>query len=225
MLLLMHRHRSNDAESTPPAVFVRPDLTKLQTQKDYRLREELKRLGKDRYRISNGRIVPRNASVPGRQQSTTFVNQTRPSQLMEERHSKTAPVTRLTKADTSNDQLGTKDQTETTIRHSNNTRYDEVSDNTLLQCDETGTNATLREETAEDSALVSDAMLLHWIDTESSHTINCSDNSDDEIIHPTPQPSSAEQPREARAGHTDKRITRHSTKKLGQSKENTADSM
>ena len=56
-LLNLHRLRRADLES--PKIFIRPDLTKQQQESDKRLREEWAALGKDKFTIRRGRIVPR----------------------------------------------------------------------------------------------------------------------------------------------------------------------
>ena len=43
-------------------IFIRPDLTKNQIEKDKKLREELKILGKDKFVISRGKIIPRKTN-------------------------------------------------------------------------------------------------------------------------------------------------------------------
>jgi hypothetical protein len=56
-VLTMHSRRLSRPD-TP--IYVRPDLTTSQMQHDKKLREELTAKGRDKYKISRGRIVPRD---------------------------------------------------------------------------------------------------------------------------------------------------------------------
>ena len=58
-ILIMHRTKK---DGLYPAIFVRPDLTRLQEAADKILRDRLASAGKDRFKISNGKIIPRDLS-------------------------------------------------------------------------------------------------------------------------------------------------------------------
>ena len=65
MVLTMHLHRL-PTERLPDShrkLFIRPDLTRRQLESDKLLREELLRVGRDKYKISKGRIVSRTRDV------------------------------------------------------------------------------------------------------------------------------------------------------------------
>lgn len=55
-ILTMHRTR---IEGACPAVFVRPDLSRMQEAADKILRDRLMTVGKDKFRIAKGKIIPR----------------------------------------------------------------------------------------------------------------------------------------------------------------------
>ena len=53
----MHHHKVNPKATSK--IFLRPDLTKLQQEADKKLRNELIQMGKGKYKIFQGKIIPR----------------------------------------------------------------------------------------------------------------------------------------------------------------------
>lgn len=71
MVLTMHHNKINyntcddntvGGNSEGPKIYCRPDLTKLQQEADKELREEQNRLGKDKFVIFKGKVVPRDSN-------------------------------------------------------------------------------------------------------------------------------------------------------------------
>ena len=56
---LLNLHTKRDQTLQTPKIFIRPDLTKAQSANDKKLREEWTSAGRDKFKISKGKIVPR----------------------------------------------------------------------------------------------------------------------------------------------------------------------
>jgi len=61
---LLNLYTKRDQSLQTPKIFIRPDLTKAQAANDKKLREEWTNAGKDKFKISKGKIVPRSAVQP-----------------------------------------------------------------------------------------------------------------------------------------------------------------
>ena len=66
-LLMMRLNDPDQASTSSHGIYIRPDLTRAQMELDKQLRAELASIGKDKFMIRNGKIIPR--SVQGNTQS------------------------------------------------------------------------------------------------------------------------------------------------------------